>query len=144
MRKDIDLQIQRGGYHFWIIMPHSHLSNYLLCRISKFKQAKMDTTAFPAWLKVTPFLYQKGCQNTSKEKRETNSYLIMLWQESNLNHASKAKLPKGKQKRVSICSLYQPFHKGGQKQREMQHKLPVSLQQTACPAACTKFRADLS
>lgn len=56
-RRDNDLQIQRGGgggYHFWIITLYSQLSNYLLHRLSKFKQAEIDTTAFPAWLEVTP------------------------------------------------------------------------------------------
>lgn len=43
-----------GGYHFWIITLYSHLGNYLLHRLSKFKQAEIDTTAFPALPKVTP------------------------------------------------------------------------------------------
>lgn len=52
---------KKGGYHCWIITLYSHLSNYLLWRISKFKQAEIDTTAFPAWLKVTPAPYQQRC-----------------------------------------------------------------------------------
>lgn len=135
-RKDTDLQIQGGGgggYHFWIIVLYSHLSNYLLRRISKFKQAEIDITAFPAWLKGTPLPYQQHCQNTSKEKRETNICLMMLWQGSDSNHASKAKLPKAQQKKAYICSLHQLLHKGGQKSRAMQCELPT-ITSTKLPA----------
>lgn len=131
---------KKGGYHCWIITLYSHLSNYLLCRISKFKQAEIDTTAFPAWLKVTPVPYQQRCQDTSKENRETNICLMMLWQGSDSNHASKAKLPKGQQKKAFICSLHQSLHKGEQNKREMQCE-PPSI---TSPTVCIKFRAKLT
>lgn len=151
-RKDTDLQIQRGGgvYHFGIIMLYSQIFKQLLATQNQQVQTGRD------WYNCIPSLAQsyscslpaalsehlKG-KKKKKKKKETNICLMMLWQGDDSNHASKAKLPKGQQKKAFTCSLHQPLHKGGQKRREMQCELPSITSPNGLPAACIKFRADL-
>lgn len=136
-RKDTDLQIQKvgGRYHFWIIMLYSQIFKQLLAT-----QNQQVVTGWD-WYNCIPSLaqshscslYQKCCQNTSKEKKGRQ---IFAWwccdREVIQNMPPKQSLPKDSKRKHSFAVCIKACRREGKRGEKYSLHFPVSLHQTAC------------